>query len=132
MLQMQLVNAELPAGELEFVGQAVHSADPVDALYPPAPHAAHSSPSGPEKPALQVQNELPSDELEFDGQTVHDASADLPVSTPYLPAPQSWQVEFDEAPSAVEYFPVPQSVQLADPLNALYLPGAQSVHCGPE
>ena len=129
---MQLVNAELPAGELEFVGQAVHSADPVDALYPPAPHAAQLPASGPEKPALQVQNELPSDELEFDGQTVHDASADLPVSTPYLPAPQSWQVEFAEAPLAVEYFPVPQSVQTADPLNALYLPGTHAVHCGPE
>ena len=86
---MQLVNVELPAGELEFVGQAVHSAAPFDSLYPPATHAAQLPPSGPEKPTLQVQNELPSDELEFDGQTVHDASADLPVSTPYLPAPQS-------------------------------------------
>ena len=86
---MQLVNVELPAGELEFVGQAVHSAVPFDFLYHPASHAAQLPPSGPEKPTLQVQNELPSDELEFDGQTVHDASADLPVSTPYLPAPQS-------------------------------------------
>ena len=56
---MQLVKVELPADEVEFVGQEVHSADPVDALYPPATHAVHAPPSGPEKPALQEQNELP-------------------------------------------------------------------------
>ena len=129
---MQLVNIELPAAELEFVGQAVHSADPVDTLYPPTPHAAHWPPSGPENPALQVQNELPSDELEFDGQTVHDASLDLPVSTPYLPASQSRQFESAEAPSAVEYFPAGQYVQTANPVKFLYVPGAHATHCGPE
>ena len=74
-LQMQLVKAALPAGELEFDGQALHvelaedptaveyvpaaqslqTAEPVDALYLPASHAAHVPPSGPENPALQVQ-----------------------------------------------------------------------------
>ena len=40
-LQVQLVTAALPAGELEFDGQAVQAADPVDALYFPAAHAVH-------------------------------------------------------------------------------------------
>ncbi len=38
-LQVQLVKAALPAGELEFAGQTVQAADPVDALYFPASHA---------------------------------------------------------------------------------------------
>jgi hypothetical protein len=57
VLQVQLVKAALPAGELEFDGQtlhvkltaveyvpapqSVHTADPVDALYFPATHAVH-------------------------------------------------------------------------------------------
>ena len=88
-MQMQLVNVELPAGELEFVGQAVHKADPFDGLYPPATHAVQMPPSGPEKPTLHVQIELPGSELEFGKQPVQDVSADLPVCAPYLPAPQS-------------------------------------------
>ena len=131
-MQVQFVKSELPAGELEFVGQAVHSAAPFDSVYPPATHAAQLPPSGPEKPTLQVQNELPSDELEFDGQTVHDASADLPSCSPYLPAPQSWQVEISEAPTAVEYFPIPQTVQTAGPVDPLYLPLSHDVHPDPE
>ena len=74
-LQVQLVKAALPAGELEFDGQAlhvelaeaptaveyvpapqsVHAADPVKALYLSGMHAAHVPPSGPEYPTLQVQ-----------------------------------------------------------------------------
>ena len=64
-LQVQLVKAELPAGELEFVGQVMHVeitvtaveyvpapqsvqlADPVDVLYFPATHAVHVPPLGP-------------------------------------------------------------------------------------
>jgi hypothetical protein len=45
---MQLVEIELPAGEMEFVGQSVHSVLPVDGLYFPATHAAQLPPSGPE------------------------------------------------------------------------------------
>ena len=44
---VQLVKVELPAGELEFVGQSMQTADPVDALYLPATHAVHVSASGP-------------------------------------------------------------------------------------
>ena len=93
-LQVQSVNAVLPADELEFDGQAMHAefveaptaveyvpapqsvqtADPVDVLYLPATHAAHGPPFGPVDPALQVQfvkAELPAGELEFDGQSLH-------------------------------------------------------------
>jgi hypothetical protein len=64
-LQVQLVKAELPPGELEFVGQVTHVdiavtaveyvpapqsvqlADPVDSLFFPATHAVHVPPSVP-------------------------------------------------------------------------------------
>ncbi len=54
---------------------------------------------------------LPSGELEFDGQVRH--------------------VELAEAPTAVEYFPVPQFEQVAVPLNALYFPATHAEHVPP-
>ena len=97
-MQMQLVNVELPAGELEFVGQAVHKADPFDGLYPPATHAVQLPPSGPEWPALQVQIELPPGDQESAKQPKHvDA----------------------EAPTAVEYLPGSHGVHVAIPIDAL-------------
>jgi hypothetical protein len=74
-LQVQLVKAELPAGELERDGQepqysdpiaptavprypalqSVHAADPVVTLCFPATHAVHGPPSGPVYPWLQMQ-----------------------------------------------------------------------------
>ena len=71
-------------------------------------------PSGPVYPALQVQfvkAELPSDELEFVGQSLH--------------------VELAEAPTAVEYVPAGQSLQLAEPVDALYVPASHAVHVPP-
>ncbi len=99
----QLVKAALPAGEVEFDGQAMHvelaedppaveyvpasqsehAADPVDVLYFPATHAAHGPPFGPVDPVLQVQfvkAALPAVELELVGQAVHDPSVVCPVS----------------------------------------------------
>ena len=111
---MQLARAELPAGELEFVGQALQLADPVDVLYFPATHAVHVPPAGPEQPTLQVQlvkAALPAGELEFDGQVRH--------------------VELAEAPILVEYIPVPQFVHRPDPVNALYLPATHAAHVPP-
>jgi hypothetical protein len=72
-LQVQLVEAALPAGELEFDGQAlhvelaeapaaieyvpapqsVHRAAPVNAVYLPASHAVHMSPGDEVDPLLQ-------------------------------------------------------------------------------
>ena len=82
-MQVQSAKIELPAGELEFVGQAVHSAAPVDGLYFPAEHAAQLPPSGPEKPSIHVQIALPGSELEFDVHSVH-----VPPSGPEEPALQ--------------------------------------------
>ena len=112
--EVQCVKDVLPAGEVEFVGQSLHKADPADVLYLPATHAVQLPPSGPVDPALQVQlvkAALPAGELEFDGQAVH--------------------VELPEAPAAVEYVPAPQSVQTADPVDALYLPATHAVHVSP-
>ena len=78
MLQVQLVKAALPAGEVELDGQALHRPDPVIVLYFPATHATHGPPLGPENPALHVQFAkeffnvaLSAGELEFVGQVVH-------------------------------------------------------------
>ncbi len=134
VLQVQLVKAALPTGELEFDGQALHvelaevpdaveyvpapqseQVADVNALYFPATHAEHvPPPSGPVDPALQVQlvkAALPTGELEFDGQVLH--------------------VELDEDPTAVEYVPAPQSEQVADPVNALYFPATHAEHVSP-
>ena len=51
---------------------------------------------------------LPAGELEFDGQAI--------------------QVEIAEAATAVEYFPVPQSVHSVTPAAVEYVPATQSVH----
>lgn len=61
-LQMQSVEAELPAGASELVGQSEHESGPVVSLNFPAIHSVQVPPSGPEAPALQVQSlepELP-------------------------------------------------------------------------
>ena len=55
-----------------------------------------------------VEAALPAGELEFDGQALH--------------------VELAEAPTAVEYVPVSQSEQAADPVNALYFPATHAAH----
>ncbi len=111
-LQVQLVKAALPAGELEADGQAthvelaifftsveylpvpqsVHTADPGNALYFPATQSAHVPPFGPVEPALQVQlvkAGLPSGELvSADGQVTHVEIASAPTASEYVPAPQ--------------------------------------------
>ncbi len=131
-LQIQLVKAALPAGELEFDGQAlhvelaedptaveyvpsaqsVHTADPVEVLNFPVKHAVHVPPSGPDEPVLQVQlvkAALPAGELEFDGQVMH-------VAAP---------------PAAEEYFPAPQSVHAEDPVEDVYFPASQDTQGPP-
>jgi hypothetical protein len=108
-LQVQLVKSVLPAGEFELDGQtlhvelveapsaveyvpapqAVHIADPVNALYFPATQAAHGPPSGPDEPALQVQlvkAVLPALEYFPASQSLHAAD---PVPVLNLPAVQA-------------------------------------------
>ena len=55
--------------------------------YVPAEQNTHSPPSGPEKPALQVQAvamKLPTGELEFDGQVSHVADPGSVLKVPAL------------------------------------------------
>jgi hypothetical protein len=133
-LQVQLVKAALPAGELEFDGQALHVelaaaptaveyvlapqsrqvTVPVNDLYFPATHSAQGPPFGPVDPVLQVQlvkDALPSGELEFGGQALH--------------------FEMAVAPTAAEYVPAPQGVQVTVPVNALYFPAVHGAHGPP-
>ena len=96
------MRARLVLGELEFVGQLVHTAAPVVSLYVPAAHAVHVPPLGPVKPALQVQaisTELAIGELE-------------PVGHPR-------QVVATVAALVVEYFAAAQSVHTAVPVTIL-------------
>ncbi len=52
---MQSLDLTDAVGDLGVaLGQSVHSADPVDALYFPATHAVQLNP-GPDEPASQVQ-----------------------------------------------------------------------------
>ena len=84
--------------------QSVHATVPLSALYFPARHNTHVSPSGPSAPALQVQSvglcEL-GGEFEFVGQTLQVA---LPASD-HVPSEHGWHVSTSMAPSAVEYSP---------------------------
>jgi hypothetical protein len=60
---------------------------------------------------LQVQlvkAALPAGEFDFDGQALH--------------------FELAEAPTAVEYVLVPQSVHATNPVNACYFPAAHAMH----
>ena len=102
------------AAEYVPVPQSVHAADPVVTLYFPATQAVHGPPSDPVDPALQVQfvkAALPAGDFDFDGQTRH--------------------VEFAEDPTAVEYVPASQSVQVAVPVNTLYFPATHAAHWPP-
>lgn len=109
------VDAVVAAVAVEYLPgiHPVQSALPVYVLYLPATHCVHVPPSGPEEPALQMQfveTPLPANEYEFVGQSPH-------VS--------------DAAPTVVEYFPTPQSVQTTVPVDVLYLPATHCVHTPP-
>ena len=111
---MQLVKLELPADEMEFVGQSMHADAPVNTLYFPASHGAHVPPSGPEYPALHLQAanaELCPCEVAFPGHVRH--------------------VESDVAPKVAEYFCASQLLHSPTPEECLYFPAPQAVHVSP-
>ena len=57
MLHVQLVKAELPAGELEFVGQVMHVITATAVEYVPAPQAVQKTdPVDEYVPAAQVMH----------------------------------------------------------------------------
>jgi len=132
-LHVQLVETELPKGQLESVGHVEHvdsvvapsTAEnlpaaqslqvlaPASALYLPAAQLVHAGPE-PVKPLLHMQAveaELPAGETEL---VVH-----------------SEQVFSEVAPIACEYLDAPQSEHVSVPANALYCPVTHSVHVPP-
>jgi hypothetical protein len=87
------------------VGQFVHRAVPVSALYLPAMHKEHEVQPSPVAPVLQVQSveeSLASGEIAFVGHAVH--------------------CDWSLAPIALRYVPVGQFVHGVVPVSALYLP----------
>ena len=96
------------------VPQSVHATLPALALYFPATQPEHTPPSGPVNPALQVQAvtvTLPDGELELSGHTEHVPEVLAPITS--------------------EYVPVPQSVHATLPLLVLYFPATHPVHTPP-
>ena len=132
-LHEQAMTSLLPTGELELALQVWHTSvvaptvveywpdkqllqatSPGAVLYCPAMHSLQVPPLGPVEPALQVQavkTELPSRDFEFVGHPKH--------------------VETSVAPTAAEYVPISQPMQLAGPTSALYFPGTHSKHVPP-
>ena len=110
-----VASTEAPvAAEYLPAPQSRHAAEPVPILYFPAPHAVHAPPSGPEKPATHTQS----------------VAASLPVVDCEL-AGQLRQVPIAVAPVAAEYWPAPQSVHAAEPVDVLYFPATQPKHVPP-
>ena len=91
--------------------QALHAPEPVAFLYCPAAHAPHAPPSGPVCPTLQTQwvaAGAPLGECELAGHGTHTLSAVRPTAVEYFPAPQLMQVL---TPTAAEYLPASQESQ---------------------
>ncbi len=113
-MQMQFVISMLALDECEFIGHPMHSDGPVKSLYFPSSHGAHVPPSGPEYPALHLQDVnavLCSSELAFPGHVEH--------------------VETDVAPTVAEYFPAKQLLHSPTPEEFLNFPATHAVHTPP-
>ena len=135
LLQLQLINIELPSGECVYAGQTLQSASdfaaivveylpapqlvhdplPLPVLYVPAVHAAQPPAPSLVKPALQIQSEaavLPGSASEFAVHAEQVLSAVAALADEYLPAPQSVHTT---AASTAENLPTPQSSQPSSP-----------------
>ncbi len=149
VLQVQLVKAALPAGELELDGQALHvELAPTAVEYVPAPQSVHRAApvNAVYLPASQsVQVAVPINALYFPAThaahgppfgpvhpvlQVQFVKAALPAGELEFDG-QALHVELVEDPTAVEYVPAPQSVHRAAPVNDLYLPATHAVHMTP-
>ena len=98
---MQSVEAELGLGELELVGQSVHTALPVVDLYFPVTHAEHVPPFAPVYPTMHVQAataELGLGELEFVGHVKQVPMCVAANVAEYVPVAQFVQATKDVAP----------------------------------
>jgi len=92
----------------------VHAALPLVVLYLPATQVEHVLPSGPVLPAAHAG-------------TSHPVTDDVPA-TEVVPAGQVKHVAELVLFVDVEYVPVVQSVQAADPFTSLYLPATHPEH----
>jgi len=138
LLQVQLVEAELPLGELAFDGQALHVAVadaptaveyvpavhcmhtvvPVNVLYLPASHAVHVVAATPAEYVLYLP-------------VSHAVHVDAAGATEYVPPGHAPHVALADAPTAVEFVPAAHSVHTAAPGIVVYLPGTHNVHVSP-
>ena len=87
-LHLQSVTLSLPGGDDEPDRHDRQASDPFTALYLPASHAAHVSPSGPVYPALHLQSVtllLEGSEVDPDGHATH-VSLDAEVLSWNVPA----------------------------------------------
>jgi hypothetical protein len=120
-LHVQLVETELPKGQLESVGHVEHvdsavapSTDenlaaaqslqalaPASGLYLPAPQLVHVCPE-PVNPLSHMQAVEPAGEMELVGHAEQVVSEVAPIACEYLAAPQSEHVS---APATALYFP---------------------------
>ena len=85
---MHAVTTELPLGELELAGHAVHAPEPIVGLYVPVLQAVHAPPSGPVYAMLHVQTELALGELELAGQVRQLLAANAATVVEYVPTAQ--------------------------------------------
>lgn len=88
-------------GELELVGQAVHTALPVVVLYFPVTHAEHAPPFAPVYPTINVQAataELGLGELELAGHGRQVSTAVAPNIAEYVPVAHDVHATEDVAP----------------------------------
>ena len=98
-------------------------------LYFPAAQAAHGPPTGPEKPALQIQlvnAGAPLRDPESSGQGKHSLLVLAPTDVEYVFTRQSMQVL--DAVAFSECLPATQSMHGALPSKSLYFPLAHAVH----
>ncbi len=86
-------------------------AEPVPSLYLPGRHAEHVPPSEPVYPDTHLQSSM--------------------ASLPELLTECSGQLEHELSPVAEEFLSAPQSMQLAEPISFLYLPGRHASHVPP-
>ena len=123
---LQSINSLLPDAELVHVGHVEHCPVPVAALYLPAEHALHATPSDvPLYPAMHLQSVnalLPNEELVPTGHVEH---CRVPIAALYLPTEHATQ-----GPASTPVYPAThlQSVSSSLPEEEL-VPVGHTEHC---
>jgi hypothetical protein len=121
------VHAACPLTESLPNAHGVHALLPFEALNLPAAQATHGPPSGPVKPALQIQfmiEPLLSGAAAFTG---HILQSGLP-SGDHMPTGHARQLSTPLDPTPAAYSPTVQFEQAVRASCVLYLPGLHSAH----